>query len=166
MISTRVVKMSISFRLKNLAYLLVDDLLGDGIYFVVAQVYFGEGIGFPEILDEFELVEVADLHWERCETLALHDKIARLLSALQTRLNCFLARWSRWHICLSCSSVLVCLGAKFNIWVALRGCYHDISTASKVITSRILEESRVCLAFSHFVFDVLSVSRVCEIFCF
>ena len=73
MISTRGVKMSITETLKNLAYLLVDDLFGDRIDLVVAQIDLGEVIGFPEVLDELELVEVADLHWERSEALALHD---------------------------------------------------------------------------------------------
>ena len=130
MISTRGVKMSIPVRLKSHTYLLVDDLFGDVLDLVVAQVDLGEVVRFPKVLDELELVEVADLHRERCEALALHDEIARLLSALEAGLDGLLAGWSRGDVGLGSCHVLICLCSVVDVWVALGGCNHDISATT------------------------------------
>ena len=74
-----------------LTYLGVANLFGYLIDLIVGKVHFGQIEGFPEVLDQSQLIEVAQLHWERFQTLTLQGKSTSLLGALQCALDGFTA---------------------------------------------------------------------------
>ena len=54
-----------------MTYLVVTDFLRNTLNLIVGEVDFDEVKSFPEVLDESELVKVANVLWEGHEPLAL-----------------------------------------------------------------------------------------------
>lgn len=76
-----------------LTYLGVANLFGYLIDLIVGKVHFGQIEGFPEVLDQSQLIEVAQLHGERLQALTLQSESTSLLGALQCALDGFTAGW-------------------------------------------------------------------------
>ena len=134
-------------------YLLLCELLWNGIDFIIGEVDFDQRVRLPPVLGQLKLVNLAQVHWEGRQALTLQRKCACLLGAFESRFDGFGA--SRGAATCSCVSsgigIGVCLRCIVNIWVAL-GCGNsDLSSATKVISTRVLEEVCVCSASHRYV---------------
>ena len=143
-------------------YLLVCDLVGHRVDFVVAQVDLGELVRLPPILYQLQVLEIDDLHGERSESLALHVESAALLGALEGSLDGFGAGGGRSSAAAAlrgiCSARLR-LCTVVQVGVALRSCDDNIAIGGpEICPTRLLEKVRVRLSSHAFTSVVATFS--------
>ena len=132
-------------RMLRQTYLLLCELLGNGIDFIIREVNFDQRVRLPPVLGQLQLVKPAQVHREGRQALTLQRKCACLLGAFESRFDGFGASRgtaTRSRV-TSGIGIGVCLRRVVNIWVALGRGNSDLSPATKVIRTRVLEE--VCV---------------------